>query len=641
MNWQTVIAVMRTLSEILNAGVAITGVSLLFYAFSFNLRVRVTRSFALMLLGVVVVFTAESLASIAGNPEDIEFWQRVKWLGIAILPATYLHFSDTVLALTGRPSRGKRMWLVRVAYLLAGASIVLLSFGMLIGPLETGTTLPYLRPTPATNLFLVYFAFVLALSLYNLGRALRRATTAAGRRRLGYLLAASLAPAVGAFPFLPYGSLLAENHPLIFWSLAFILNFIIGGMLILMAYTVAFFGVKLPDRIVRARLAKWIMRGPFTASLTLGVVTLARRSGNALGWNIEILVPILMTASILICEHLITLLSPLGERLMFYGKDREEIEALDRLESQLVTQNDLRQFQEMILTAMSDLLQAQGSYVIALDGGQSELVAAVGETRFSVLNGDGGIPEDLLQSVIPGDEGPRSFHWQGDTLFAIVDSESGPGELIGLLGVTAPSRSQMDPDQLHSLDLLVQRAGMALRDRRVQKQIFASLAILSPQVNLLEGLRAAGRYDREGVLASEESLEGEETVITWVKDALTHYWGGPRLTGSPLMRYRIVQEAVAEHEGNQANALRAILRRAIERVRPNGSGERRFTAEWILYNILDLKFLEGKKVREIAMRLAMSEADLYRKQRVAIEAVARAIEEMENKPPLEDTNLPK
>ncbi len=37
---------------------------------------------------------------------------------------------------------------------------------------------------------------------------------------------------------------------------------------------------------------------------------------------------------------------------------------------------------------------------------------------------------------------------------------------------------------------------------------------------------------------------------------------------------------------------------------------------WILYNILEMKFLEGKKVREVAMRLAMSEADLYRKQRV-------------------------
>ena len=72
---------------------------------------------------------------------------------------------------------------------------------------------------------------------------------------------------------------------------------------------------------------------------------------------------------------------------------------------------------------------------------------------------------------------------------------------------------------------------------------------------------------------------------------------------------------------------RAVLRRAIDRVKPEG--ERRFTAEWILYNILEMKFMEGKMVREIAMRLALSEADLYRKQRVAVEAVARAILDME------------
>jgi len=84
---------------------------------------------------------------------------------------------------------------------------------------------------------------------------------------------------------------------------------------------------------------------------------------------------------------------------------------------------------------------------------------------------------------------------------------------------------------------------------------------------------------------------------------------------------------VEDHEGNPTNALRAILRQAIERVRPEG--ERRFTAEWILYNILEMKFMEGHKVRDVAMRLAVSEADLYRKQRVAIEEVANAIIDME------------
>jgi hypothetical protein len=95
------------------------------------------------------------------------------------------------------------------------------------------------------------------------------------------------------------------------------------------------------------------------------------------------------------------------------------------------------------------------------------------------------------------------------------------------------------------------------------------------------------------------------------------------------MGLKVVQRTLEEHQENPANALRAILRQAVEQVRPEG--ERRFTGEWILYNILELKFMEGKKVREVATRLAMSEADLYRKQRVAVDAVANAILEMEQK----------
>lgn len=53
-------------------------------------------------------------------------------------------------------------------------------------------------------------------------------------------------------------------------------------------------------------------------------------------------------------------------------------------------------------------------------------------------------------------------------------------------------------------------------------------------------------------------------------------------------------------------------------------------AEWLLFNILELKFVQGQRVREIALRLAVSESDLYRKQRVAIEAVAATLADMEH-----------
>jgi hypothetical protein len=203
---------------------------------------------------------------------------------------------------------------------------------------------------------------------------------------------------------------------------------------------------------------------------------------------------------------------------------------------------------------------------------------------------------------------------------------SDPEHLVGILGIYHPEGYTFDEEQLAALDVLSKRAALALQDRFLQQRIFQSMQTLNPKVELIQRLRAASRYDENEIFATDEELPQEDMTL-WVKDALTHYWGGPKLTESPLLQLRVVQEAINLHEGNPANGLRAILKKAIEKTRPEG--ERRFTGEWILYNILEMKFLEGRKVRDIAMRLAMSEADLYRKQRVAIEAVARAIMEME------------
>jgi hypothetical protein len=186
---------------------------------------------------------------------------------------------------------------------------------------------------------------------------------------------------------------------------------------------------------------------------------------------------------------------------------------------------------------------------------------------------------------------------------------------------------RLDEGQDETLTILTDRAAQALRDRSRQQKAFSSLQELTPRMDIIQRFRAAARYGNPEVLAKPEAPFEQSDLASWVKEALTHYWGGPKLSQSPLLSLKIVQQAALEHEENPTNALRAILRRAIEQVRPEG--ERRFTAEWILYNILDMKFVEGRKVREIAMRLAMSEADLYRKQRVAIEAVADIIVTME------------
>ena len=42
-----------------------------------------------------------------------------------------------------------------------------------------------------------------------------------------------------------------------------------------------------------------------------------------------------------------------------------------------------------------------------------------------------------------------------------------------------------------------------------------------------------------------------------------------------------------------------------------------------------MRFIQGRKVRDIANRLAISESDLYRKQRAAIGQVAQVLTDME------------
>lgn len=102
------------------------------------------------------------------------------------------------------------------------------------------------------------------------------------------------------------------------------------------------------------------------------------------------------------------------------------------------------------------------------------------------------------------------------------------------------------------------------------------------------------------------------------------------MTHSPLLELNVVKSSLGEFDHNPTRALRAVLTRAIDQLKPEGT--RSFTApEWVLYNILEMKVIQGRKVREIAQRLAMSESDLYRKQRVAIQEVAKAVQQMESK----------
>jgi len=623
---------LKTINSILTAGIAITAFSLFLYALSFNLRDRVARSFAIILLCVVVVFTTEALQNKSIPNWGIELLLRLQWVGIIFLPPAYLHLSDALLVTAGRPSRGRRRVAVRLIYVVSLAFLLLLVAGRLVGDLmPNGEPAPHLQRTFWTEFFTIYYIGIMIWAGYNFLRAFGRMLTRSGQRRMLYLMAGATAPALGSYPYLLFGSDLAARYPLFFWSTAFIINLLVAILVVVMAYAVAFFGVSWPDRIVKSRLFKWLLRGPVTASLALAVVTIVRRAGMYFeGEPYSAFVPLSMVVTVLLFEHAVTLFSPLWERLLFFGRDHAELQLLQNIEERLLTRGDLQQFLETVLAAVRDHLQSPCAFVAALDG--QELTLSVVAGNRALLDQEN--LDEALELVHHNGEngnGRHEFTWGGFWILPL-HQRRGNGDrdevrpLLGLLGIARKLDRPMDKDQRDAVWLMADRAALALEDRQLQQRVFRSLEDLQPQIDMLQRMRAAGRYDTRATILTEP-LPPESDLADWVKDALTHYWGGPKLTNSPLMKLKIVQMLAEEYDGNTPNALRALLRKAVDQIKPEG--DRRFTSEWILYNILEMKFIEGRKVREVAGRLAMSEADLYRKQRVAVEAVARAILDME------------
>ncbi len=618
-----ILSAIQTINQLLEAGISITAFSLLLYALTFNLKDKVARSFAFIMACVVVVFVGESVAGVVSSLIWIERWYQIQWIGIIFLPSAYVLLSDAMLATTGRPSRGRRTKLVKATFVISGIFLLSIPFSLLLGPLVIDNSVaPYLERTNLTWVFSAFYLLSMIWSWANFQRAYHRTKTRSGRRRMGYLIGGALAPALGSFPYLLFGSAFASIHPYVFWIVAVSSNILVSGLIIIMAYAVAFFGVPWPDRVVKRRLIKWVLRGPITASTVLALTTLTRRAGEPIAF----FAPVVMAGTFLLMQYVITMFSPMWERWFLFGEEKNKLTLLQNLEARLFTTDDLKQFLESVLAAICDRLQVQRAFTASFNiHGVDFLVSVGGLVGFKEEE----LSKNILEVATTEDKIGQFelFSW-GEYWIIPLFSEAEPDDLLGLVGVENPGED-FHGDQKEAFQILIQRAYQALEDRKFQQQVFTSIEDLTPQMNRIQSLRAAARYDGTSVLstATDNFTLDEGTLTEWVKNALSDYWGGPHLSESPLLQLEVVQNALEEHDGISVKAVRSILREAIDKIRPEGT--RRFTLDWVLYNILEMKFLKGQKVRDVAKRLAMSEANLYRKQKVAIEVVAKTILEME------------
>ena len=180
------------------------------------------------------------------------------------------------------------------------------------------------------------------------------------------------------------------------------------------------------------------------------------------------------------------------------------------------------------------------------------------------------------------------MEWEGYWIIPLRrDQLNGRREVLGLLGLYMAGRQfpEQGDEELHIVQTLVARAVTALEDRRLQRKVFHAMDDLLPQVDALQRMRAAARYAGTPALEAGDLAQNPDAA-QWVRDALSHFWGGPRLSENPLLGLRVVEKALNENNGNPVNALRAVLKNAIEQIKPDG--QRKFTGEWLLYNILEL-----------------------------------------------------
>ncbi len=618
--------------------VTILAFSLMAYTFTYNFRNPVARRFALLLACVMITYASDVALERVSTVGSAERWLRFQWLGIAFLPAASYNFALSVLQTTNYRIR-RRRWVANIVVVLGVASAVdAVLGGQVVNGIRFDPPISYLKAGPYFWLFAIYFAVVLLLALGNINKARQRCLTDNSRQRMTYLLLGFMAPGVGVFPYLiGLSRVITTAHSSVaVFLLSLIGNLGVATLLVLMSYTVAYFGVYTPDRVVRYRLLRFFMRGPVVAIFVILAVQTVPTIERIMGLPTDLVLFSIITGVIVVSQLFLSVSKTLTDRLV-YRQDRDEVAWLRELDRRLLTTTDLRQFLENNLTALCELLRVPSGFVAGVVGPELMLEAVVGadQTREQVM----AVPDwaDTLSRALKRTQplGPLSHagFWIWPLLELVNDGDN--PRILGVLGVKARTETPLlSLDEIGVLDRMLERITGVLADRKLQQGVFVTLRRIIPSMEQVQQWRGivpytANESDTQPATALfDPSPIHSPEFESWVKDALSHYWGGPKLTDSPLTRLQIVAHTLDQANDDPTKALRLVLGTAIERLKPDGK-QNLSAPEWLLYNILAMRFIQGRKVREIADRLAMSESDLYRKQRVAIGQLARVLSEME------------
>jgi hypothetical protein len=649
----TLAPLLDLINETLASAIVVVAASILFYNLTRNLNNRIARTSAVVLGCVTAAYICDVFVSLGPGVGTYIATLRLQWVGIAFMPAAMFHLSDALLATTGLPSRGRRRRLIRVLYAISAGFLLTAAFGdVLIQPevinpqyFETGVYVS-LRAGPVFPLYVVYFVLVTGIAFFNVQRARARCLTRDTRRRMGYLQVAILTPSFGVFPF----SLLlgpGQEYSLIGLVLVILTNIVVIFMLLFLAYPLSFFGSRIPDRVVKTELLRFVLRGPATGLLALVTIIFINPVSRIVGLPGQTFVPFAVVTVILLWQWGVAVALPyLERRLVYSGEEADQLEKLGSLSERLLARGDLLQLLEAILSSTCDYLRVSSAFAASLNDDSVELIVSVGSVRPTaallqeeydslgkLLSNTNGMQDDDATE----DDALQLAKWHTYWILPLYGRRD--SEPMGFMGIQARA-GEIDllPDEMQMLETFARRAAQTLDDLTLQGEIFAALEGLLPQIKITRSSAAELEYSPNLIAAPKPSQIDIEAVREQVRAALKHLWGGPGLTDSRLVEMHVVQDALPDNDNNEVKALRAVLLTAIDKQKPDGE-RKLLSPEWTLYNILELRFVQRAKVSEVAQRLALSEPDLYRKQRYAVNAVANTLIGMErgngNQPALE------
>jgi len=621
------------LNETLASAIVIVSASLLLYNLTRNVHNRVARTSGVVLACVTIAYAADVLLSLNPGVDSAIGILRFQWIGLSFIPAATFHVSDALLATTGLPSRGRRRRAARFQYAVATVFMLLAAFtDLLVTPEVIGDRVS-LRAGPLFAVYLAFFISANGLAFAFVNRARERCLTRGTQRRMAYLQAAMLMPSIGIFPlsvFLDAG----QEFTIGVLFLVNAANVIVILMLLLLSYPLSFFGSEIPDRVVKADLLRFMVLGPGTGLAALVVMIYTAPATELIGIAGTDFMPFAVVSIILIWQWTADISLPWLERRLIYNQnDDSQLARIESLSERLLTRRDLLQLLEATLEATSDYLRLSSGFIATLTEDQPQIVQAIGPVSVTdtSLKQDGLPLIDRLHRANPDTIEVWNRYWIMPLYSGRNLTATGEPTLIGMMGVEARSdQIDLDNDECDMLSRYVDRAARTLDDMLLQTELYAALAGLLPQISITRGraMDVEFKPGRDGRPPTPTTVLSREEVIEQVHAALKDYWGGAGMTDSRLLELVVVRNRLPEQDNNPVKALRSVINEAIDNQRPEGEPSMR-KPEWTLYNILQQRFLKERKVRETARQLFISEANLYRKQNVAIAAVADAIIQME------------